>query len=97
MANTDEWLTRISVGDAVGVTAEATTDNHQAPEVAYLPIEDSPSVEVSLAWKATDPHPRVHAFAQFARDYFAGLLDTSSPPFSLNAANGRRRRPPGAA
>ncbi|MFF3497129.1 LysR family transcriptional regulator [Streptomyces sp. NPDC002795] len=84
VANTDEWLTRISVGDAVGVTAEATTYNHQAPDVAYRPIEDSPLVEVALAWRATDPHPQAHAFAQFARDYFARLLDTSTPPFSLN-------------
>ncbi|MFD4340318.1 LysR family transcriptional regulator [Streptomyces anulatus] len=84
VANTDEWLTRISVGDAVGVTAEATTYNHQAPDVAYRPIEDSPLVEVTLAWRATDPHPQAHAFAQFARDYFARLLDTSAPPFSLN-------------
>ncbi|MFE7620230.1 LysR family transcriptional regulator [Streptomyces sp. NPDC057496] len=84
VANTDEWLTRISVGDAVGVTAQATTYNHQAPDVAYRPIEDSPPVEVTLAWRATDPHPQAHAFAQFARGYFARLLDTSTPPFSLN-------------
>ncbi|MFD4372413.1 LysR family transcriptional regulator [Streptomyces sp. NPDC058486] len=84
VANTDEWLTRISVGDAVGVTAQATTYNHQAPDVTYRPIEDSPPVEVILAWRATDPHPQAHAFAQFARDYFARLLDTSTPPFSLN-------------
>ncbi|MFC8625238.1 LysR family transcriptional regulator [Streptomyces anulatus] len=84
VANTDEWLTRISVGDAVGVTAEATTYNHQAPDVTYRPIEDSPLVEVTLAWRATDPHPQAHAFAQFARDYCARLLDTSTPPFSLN-------------
>ncbi|MFF2861176.1 LysR family transcriptional regulator [Streptomyces rubiginosohelvolus] len=70
VANTDEWLTLISVGDAVGVTAQATTYNHQAPDVAYRPIEDSPPVEVTLAWRATEPHPRAHAFAQFARDYF---------------------------
>lgn len=84
VANTDEWLTRISVGDAVGVTAEATTYNHQAPDVAYRPIEDSPLVEVTLAWRATDPHPQAHVFAQFARGYFARLSDTSAPPFSLN-------------
>ncbi|MGW6463599.1 LysR family transcriptional regulator [Streptomyces rubiginosohelvolus] len=84
VANTDEWLTLISVGDAVGVTAQATTYNHQAPDVAYRPIEDSPPVEVTLAWRATEPHPHAHAFAQFARDYFVQLFDTSTPPFSLN-------------
>lgn len=84
VANTDEWLTRISVGDAVGVTAEATTYNHRAPEVAYVAIEDSPPVEVALAWPADDPHPQVHGFARFARDYFDRLLEANAPPFSLN-------------
>ncbi|MFD7292000.1 LysR family transcriptional regulator [Streptomyces sp. NPDC059897] len=84
VANTDEWLTRISVGDAVGVTAEATTYNHQAPDVAYVAIEDSPRVEVALAWPAGDPHPQVLDFARFARDYFDRLLQTNTPPFSLN-------------
>ncbi|RRO13012.1 LysR family transcriptional regulator [Saccharopolyspora rhizosphaerae] len=84
VANTDEWLTRISVGDAVGVTAEATTYHHQVPDVAYRPIEDSPPVEVALTWPATTPHPRVHAFAQFARDYFATILSTTTPPLILD-------------
>ncbi|KAA5835145.1 LysR family transcriptional regulator [Saccharopolyspora hirsuta] len=84
VANTDEWLTRISLGDAVGVTAEATTYNHHAPDVAYRTIEDSPPVEVALAWPAADPHPRAHAFAQFAHDYFARILDTSTPPLILS-------------
>ncbi|WP_270409796.1 LysR substrate-binding domain-containing protein [Brachybacterium paraconglomeratum] len=48
VANTDEWLTRIAVGDAIGITAEATTHNHRAPEVVYLPIEDAPRVTVAL-------------------------------------------------
>ncbi|MEY7972100.1 LysR family transcriptional regulator [Saccharomonospora xinjiangensis] len=91
VANTEEWLTRISVGDAVGVTAEATTYNHQVPDVVYRPIEDSPPVEVALAWPATNPHPHVHAFAQFARDYFARLLDISTPPFVLHHGENAER------
>lgn len=85
VANTDEWLTRIAVGDAVGVTAEATTYNHHAPEVEYLPIEDAPPVEVSLAWPANSPHPQAREFAQFARAFFARLIDTSTPPLVLTA------------
>ncbi|MER7014229.1 LysR family transcriptional regulator [Saccharopolyspora sp. NPDC000359] len=84
VANTDEWLTRISIGDAVGVTAEATTYHHHVPEVAYRPIEDSPPVEVALAWSAAEPHPRAHAFAQFAREYFTRILDASAPPLVLS-------------
>lgn len=80
VANTDEWLTRIAVGEAVGVTAEATTHDHQSPEVAYLPIEDAPPVAVDLAWPAEDAHPLAESFAAFAGDYFQELIGASTPP-----------------
>lgn len=88
VANTDEWLTRIAVGEAVGVTAEATTYNHQVPEVAYLPIEDAPPVEVALVWPADSPHQRAEEFAHFAQNYFAQLIDSSTPPLVLTAETG---------
>lgn len=93
VANTDEWLTRISMGDAVGVTAEATTYNHHPPNVAYLAIEDAPLVEAALAWQASDPHPQANTFAQFARDYFARLIETSTPPFVLTASDADQHVP----
>ena len=80
VANTDEWLSRIALGDALGVTAAATTYSHQHPEVAYRPVEDSPPVEVALIWSATNPHLQALAFADFARDYFTRLISTSTPP-----------------
>lgn len=83
VANTDEWLTRIAVGGAVGVTAEATTHDHQSPEVAYLPIQDAPPVAVDLALPAEDDHPQAEAFAAFVGAYFQELIDASSPPLML--------------
>jgi len=85
VANTEEWLTRISIGQAVGVTAEATTYNHQSPEVAYLPIEDAPLAQAALVWPTLDAHPQAQAFATFAHTYFENLLQVSSPPLTLGA------------
>lgn len=84
VANTDEWLTRIAVGEAVGVTAEATTHDHQSPEVVYLPIEDAPPVAVDLVWPAEDAHAQAGAFAAFAGAYFRELIGASTPPLVLS-------------
>ncbi|WP_327064247.1 LysR substrate-binding domain-containing protein [Kocuria rhizophila] len=85
VANTGEWLTRIAVGDAIGITAEATTHNHRAPEVVYLPIEDAPPVTVALTWPGQRrSHPQVVVFATCAQDYFTRLIDIGSPPRLLS-------------
>jgi hypothetical protein len=85
VANTGEWLTRIAVGDAIGITAEATTHNHRAPEVVYLPIEDAPPVTVALTWPGQRrSHPQVGVVATCAQDYFTRLIDIGSPPRLLS-------------
>jgi hypothetical protein len=58
VSGTDEWLTRIASGEAVGVTAAATAYNHRDPDVTYLPVEDSPHLRAALVWPATNPHPK---------------------------------------
>lgn len=73
VANTDEWLSRIALGDAFGLTSATTPDSYQHPGVVYRPMKDSPPVEVALMWPSTDPHPHADAFANFARDYFTRL------------------------
>lgn len=87
VANTEEWFTRIAVGEAVGVTAEATTHHHHAPEVAYVPIDDAPPVEATLMWPAIGAHPQAQDFAHFAQDYFGRLIDRSTPPLVLTAGD----------
>lgn len=84
VANTDEWLTRNAVGDAIGVTAEATTHNHHEPEVAYLRIKDAHPVAVDLIWPAENFHPQAPIFAAFANDYFTELVDNYKPPLLLS-------------
>ncbi|APX03841.1 LysR family transcriptional regulator [Arthrobacter sp. QXT-31] len=83
VSNSDEWLSRIALGDAVGVTSVATAYSYQHPGVAYLPVEDSPPVDVSMLWPMADPHPHAAAFADFSRGYFTKLIRTSTPPSLL--------------
>ncbi|MBE2997590.1 LysR family transcriptional regulator [Nocardiopsis sp. HNM0947] len=80
VANTDEWLTRIALGEAVGVTASATVYGRSHPEVAYLPVEDSPRVDVALTWHAERRHPDIDAFASFCARYFAQHAPESVAP-----------------
>ncbi|WP_229673505.1 LysR family transcriptional regulator [Nakamurella endophytica] len=58
-ANTDEWLTAIASGDAVGVTTEATAFQHPHPDVVFVPAAGAPRVPVLLVWPAVAPHPAV--------------------------------------
>lgn len=68
VANTDDWLTAIATGDAVGVTAEATAHTHPHPGVRYLPITDVAPVAVRMVWPRTATHPATAAFRDHARD-----------------------------
>lgn len=84
VTNTDEWLTLIALGRAVGVTAAATTYGHTHPGVAYLPLADAVRVEVSLAWPTHREHPVVPEFAGFVRGHFRDLVEHASPPVVLS-------------
>lgn len=85
VANTEEWLTHIAMGEAVGITAAATLHSHRSSDVNYLPIDDAPAVEVLLAWSQQTPHPRAAEFARLARQYFTQFIATSTPPLVLTA------------
>jgi DNA-binding transcriptional LysR family regulator len=68
----DDWLTVVAAGQAVGVSAEATTVQHTRPGVVYRLVRDAPPVEVRLAWWADSPPPHVEDLvalvaAQYAR------------------------------
>ncbi|GAA4325485.1 LysR family transcriptional regulator [Streptomyces venetus] len=53
----DDWLTVISSGRCVGMTAESTAHQYPRPGVAYLPVLDAEPIVVRLAWWRDDPHP----------------------------------------
>ncbi|QFZ19820.1 LysR family transcriptional regulator [Saccharothrix syringae] len=62
----DEWLTTIALGEAVGVTTEATGHSHPHPGVHYLPLADAGPVAVRLVWPRTLTHPATTAFREHA-------------------------------
>ncbi|MFS8197629.1 LysR family transcriptional regulator [Streptomyces sp. CWNU-52B] len=53
----DDWLTAISTGSCVGMTAEATAHQYPRPGVVYRPVRDAEPIAVRLAWWRDDPHP----------------------------------------
>jgi DNA-binding transcriptional LysR family regulator len=63
VTNTDEWLLAIASGEAVGVTAQSTADQHPHPGVRFVPLPGVPGITVSLVWPARHPHPAVADFA----------------------------------
>jgi DNA-binding transcriptional LysR family regulator len=57
----DEWLTAISTGRCVGMTAESTAHQYPRPGVVYRPVRDAEPIAVRLAWWRDDPHPAAPA------------------------------------
>ncbi|MFE5144549.1 LysR family transcriptional regulator [Streptomyces fagopyri] len=53
----DEWLTAISTGRCVGMTAESTAHQYPRPGVVYRPVRDAEPLAVRLAWWRDDPRP----------------------------------------
>ena len=56
----DDWLTVISSGRAVGVSAESTGDQYRRPGIVYRPVRDASPIPVYIAWPRADP-PRDRA------------------------------------
>jgi DNA-binding transcriptional LysR family regulator len=57
----DDWLTVISTGRCVGITAESTANQYPRPGVVYRPVRDAEPIAVRLAWWRDDPHPATQA------------------------------------
>lgn len=66
--NTDDWLSVIIAGDAVGVTTAGTAAMHPNPAVRYLPLTDAPPVDVILAWREPVTHPAVPDLLRLAHE-----------------------------
>ncbi len=76
VANTDDWLSAIAAGRAVGVTTTATAEMYPTPSVAYVPLPDAPAVTVHLAWREPPGHPAVGDFVALARAVVAAAEDS---------------------
>ncbi|MEU6236936.1 LysR family transcriptional regulator [Kitasatospora sp. NPDC047058] len=72
VTNTDEWLTAIAVGRAVGISTSATPRLHTHPMIAYRPLTDAPPVPLVLAWhRGTPAHPAIPALIRLTRELLA--------------------------
>jgi hypothetical protein len=58
-------------GQAVGISAEATTAQHRRPGVVYRLVRDAPPVPVRLAWWADSPPPGLDALLELVRAEYA--------------------------
>ena len=67
----EDWLTAIAAGQAVGISAEATTAQHPRPGVAYRVVRDAPPIPVWLAWWADSPPPNLDAFVRLVCEQYA--------------------------
>jgi DNA-binding transcriptional LysR family regulator len=59
--NMDDWLTAISTGRCVGVTAESTASQYPRHGIVYRPIRDAEPIAVRLVWWRDDVHPATQA------------------------------------
>lgn len=66
----DEWLTLIAAGQAVGLTSEATVQQHPRPGVAYRPVRDAPPLPVWLAFPRQDARAGTAALVQLACELY---------------------------
>ncbi|CAL9571434.1 HTH-type transcriptional regulator ArgP [Streptomyces sp. enrichment culture] len=57
----DDWLTAISTGRCVGMTAESTAHQYPRPGVVYRPVRDAEPIAVRLAWWRDEPHSALQA------------------------------------
>ena len=83
----EEWLTVIAAGEAVGLTAEATTTQHPRVGVAYRRVRDAPPVDVHLAWRADRPPAHLADLLAVATDAYA-RQGSSGKPSSSAASRG---------
>lgn len=72
VTNTDEWLTAIAAGRAVGISTSATPRMHTHPAIAYRPLTDAPPVPLVLAWhRGTPAHPAIPDLIRLAHELVA--------------------------
>ncbi|MFJ9750828.1 LysR family transcriptional regulator [Streptomyces chartreusis] len=68
----DDWLTVISTGRCIGMTAEATAHQYPRPGVVYRPVRDAEPIAVRLAWWRDDPHPAAPAAIELLTALYRG-------------------------
>ena len=69
---TDEWLTVIAAGRAIGLTSQATAAQYSRRGVVFRPVRDAPPVEVLLIWWREDPPSVLDELLALVREAYAG-------------------------
>jgi DNA-binding transcriptional LysR family regulator len=54
-SDVEDWLTTISGGRAVGVSAESTGDQYRRAGIVYRPVRDASPIPVYVAWSRAEP------------------------------------------
>jgi DNA-binding transcriptional LysR family regulator len=67
----DDWLHLVAAGQAIGITAEATTYLHPRAGLRFRPVRDAEPVVVSVAWRRADPPDRLDTLLQLVREAYA--------------------------
>jgi DNA-binding transcriptional LysR family regulator len=68
----DDWLTVISSGRCVGITAESTAHQYPRPGIVYRPVKDAEPIAVRLAWWRDDQHPAAQATIELLTALYRG-------------------------
>ncbi|MEV6346775.1 LysR family transcriptional regulator [Actinoplanes sp. NPDC051851] len=71
VTNTDDWLSAVTAGRAIGVTVVSTVVMYANPAVRYIPLTGAPPVPVHLAWREPLSHPAVPSLVALAREVTA--------------------------
>ena len=66
----DPWLAAIASGECVGLTSEATVQQHPRPGVVYRPVRDAPPLPVWLAWPRDGARPGTPALVRMACELY---------------------------
>ncbi|MFJ8632047.1 LysR family transcriptional regulator [Streptomyces sp. NPDC093568] len=68
----DDWLTVISTGRYIGVTAEATAHQYPRPGIVYRPLRDAEPIAVRLAWWRDDAPSAAQAVIELLTALYRG-------------------------
>lgn len=70
----DRWLDTIVAGAAVGLTSQATAEQHPRPGVVYLPVADAPPLDVRVAWPREAPRAGTEELVRLATEVHASTF-----------------------
>ncbi|WP_178946152.1 LysR family transcriptional regulator [Kocuria sp. TGY1127_2] len=65
-ANYDEWITLVAAGKGVGATPASAAASYGHSRVAFVPLDEAPSVPLCLAWRTSSNSRAIQEFRNAA-------------------------------